>query len=96
MAVLYTDKGSDGARWLFECCLYFCGSKDLCGEFRSSVSQDSSRSRSFPRSIAASLTVIYSFVAGVVPKGDRRQRNASSSTIAMHVTAVVIFSCIQR
>ena len=55
VAVMYTSKGSSVARCLVDCCLSSCGSKDWCGEFRSSVSQDSSRSRSFPTSIAASL-----------------------------------------
>ena len=65
----------------------------MCGEFRSSVSQDSSRSRSFPRSIAASLTVVYSAGTGVVPSGNLKQRKASSLTIAMHVNAVVSSEC---
>ena len=68
----------------------------MCGEFRSCVSKYSSRSRPFPRSIAASLTVIYYAGAGVVPKGNLRHRKASPSNIAMQVDAVVEFSCIRR
>ena len=89
-------KGSSVEIWLVDCCLSSCGSKDLCEEFRSSVSQYLSRSRSFPRSISASLTVIYSAGASVVPKGNRRHRNASLSTIAMHVDVVVSSACIRR
>ena len=94
--LMSTDNGSAVARWLSDCCLFSCGSKDQCGKFRSSVSQDSSRSRSLPRYIAASPTVVYSAGVGVVPKGDLRQRKASSFTIAFHVDTVVEFSCIRR
>ena len=96
VAVMSNSKGSDVSRWLAGCCFYSCGSKDQCGEFRSYVSQDSSRVRSLPRSIVASLTVLYSAGAGVVPKGNLRQRKARSSTIAMHVNVVVAFECIRR
>ena len=96
VAVISTAKGSAVARRLSDFCFSSFGSKDWCGEFRSSVSQDSSRSRSFPRSIAASLTVVYSAGAGVVPKGNLKQRKASSSTIEIHVNAVVAFACIRR
>ena len=68
----------------------------MCGEFRSYVSKYSSRSRPFPRSIAASLTVIYYAGAGVVPRGNLRHRKAISSTIAMQVDAVAEFACIRR
>ena len=91
-----TVKGSAVARCLAECCFSSCGSKDWCGEFISSVSQDSFLSRSFPRSIAASLTVIYSSGAVLVSKGTLRKRNYSSLTIEMHVDAVVAFACIWR
>ena len=64
--------------------------------FRSSVSQDSSRSRWLPRSISASITVISSASTGVVPKVNLRQREASFSNIAMHVDSVVAFACIRR
>ena len=66
--MISTAKGSAIERWLADYCLSLCGSKDWYGEFRSSVSQDSSRSRSLPRSIFASLIVVYSAGAGVVPK----------------------------
>ena len=62
-----TAKGSEVAIWIVDCCLYYCVSKDLCGEFRLFVSQDFPWSRSFPRYIAASLTVVYSAGVGVVP-----------------------------
>ena len=68
VAVISTANGSAVSIWLSDCCFSSCWSKDLCGEFRSSVSQGSSRSRSLRRSIAASLTVVYSAGAGVVPK----------------------------
>ena len=68
-----TAKGYAVSRWLADSCFSSCVSNDRCGEFRSSVSQDSSRSRSLPRSISASLTVVYSDNAGVVPKGNLRQ-----------------------
>ena len=76
--------------------LLLIGSKDRCGELRLSVSQDSSRSRSLPRSIFASLIVVYSAGAGVVPKVNIRYRKAISLTIAIHVNAVVAFACIRR
>ena len=41
------------------------------------------------RSIAASPTALYSSGAGVLPKGNLRQRKTSSLTIAMHVDVVV-------
>ena len=91
-----TAKGSEVAIWIVDCCLYYCVSKDLCGEFRLFVSQDFPWSRSFPRYIAASLTVVYSAGVGVVPKSNRKQRKSSSSNIAMHVDAVVEFSFIWR
>ena len=94
--VISTSKESDVARWLADLCFSSCGSKDWCGEFRSYASQDSSCSRSLPRSIAASLIVLYSAGAGVAPKGNLKYRKASSSTIAMHVNAVVAFACIRR
>ena len=96
VAVISTSKGSAVAIWLADCCLYSFGSKDRCDEFMSSVSQDSSRSRSLPRSFADSLAVVYYSGAGVVPKGNLRQRNSSSSNISMHVDAVVAFVCIRR
>ena len=75
MDVISTDRRSAFVRWLVECCLSSGGSKDMCDEFRYYVTQDSSRSRLFPRSFSASRTVIYYASAGVVPKGNRRQIN---------------------
>ena len=72
VAVMYTDKGSAVARWLVECCFSSWGSRYRCGEFRSSMSQYLYRSRSFHRSIATSLTVVYSFGANMVPKDNHR------------------------
>ena len=92
VALISTDKGFAVVRWLYDCCLSSCRSKERCGEFRSFLSQDSSRSRSLPRYIAVSLTVVYSAGAGVVPKGNLKQKKASPSTIAMHVDTVVAFS----
>ena len=96
VAVMSTYKGSAVAIWLAGCCFSSCGIKDPCGKFISYVSQDSCRSRSLPRSIAASLTVVYSSVAVVVSKGNLRQRKASSYTISMHIDAVFAFACIRR
>ena len=96
VAVMSNAKGSAFSRWLVDCCLSSCDSKDLCGEFRSSVSQYLSRSRSFPRSISASLTVVYSAGMSVLPKGNRRQRRAGLYTIAIHFDVVVAFSFIRR
>ena len=94
VAVISTAKGSSIERWLADCCFYSCGSKDRCGKFRLSVSQDSSCSRSLPRPIAASLTVAYYAGAGVTTKGNLKQKKVSLSNIAMHVDAVVAFACI--
>ena len=44
--------------------------------------------RSFPRSIYASLIVVYSSGAGVVPNGILRKINARFSTISMHVDTI--------
>ena len=96
VVVMSTANGSAVARCLTDCCLFSCGSKDQFGEFRLSVSQDSSRSISLPRSFAASLPVVYSAGAGVVSDGNTRQIKASSSTIEMHVGAVFAFACIRR
>ena len=96
VAVISTDQGYAIARWLYDCCLSSCGSKDRCGEFISYVSQDSYWIRLFPRSISASLTVVYSAGASVVPKINLRKKKNFSSTIAMHVDEVVAFACIQR
>ena len=85
MTVISTAKGSAVSILIFDCCLSSCGSKDRCGEFRSYASQNSSWSRSFTRSISASLTVVYSAGARVMTQGNRRQIKASSSTIGMHV-----------
>ena len=96
VAVMSTAKGSYVARWLSDFCFSYCGSKDQCGKFRPSVSHDSSQIRSLPRYIAASLTVVYSAGAGVVPKGNLRHIKARSSNIAMQTDAVVVFTCIRR
>ena len=60
------------------------------------MTQDSSRGKLFPRSIAASLTVVYSAGAVVVPNGNLRKIKASPYTIVIHVDTVVAFACIQR
>ena len=81
VSVMFTATGSAVAIWLVDCYFSSCGIKDRCSEFRSSLPQDSSQSRSFPRSIVASLIVVYSDGAGVGPKGNCRHRKASSYTI---------------
>ena len=96
VAVISTAKGSAFARWLADCCFSSDGIKDLCGKLRSSVSQDYNRSRSLPRYISASPTVVYSAGTGVVLKGNIKQIKSSSSTFAMHVDMVVAFACIRR
>ena len=53
IAVMSTAKGPVVVICLVDSCLSSCGSNDMCGEFRSHVSQDFSHSRSFPRYIAA-------------------------------------------
>ena len=93
---MYTTNGSAVAIWPVNYFLSSCGSKDRCGEFRSSVSQYFSRSRSFPRSFAASLTVVYSAGTVVMPKGNRSHRKSISSTIDMHVDTVFTFACIRQ
>ena len=96
VSVISTVKGSAVEICLADCCSSSCEIRDRWGELRSSLYQDSSWSISLHRSIASSLTVVYSSGVGVVPKGKFRQRKASSLTIAMHVDAVVAFVCIQR
>ena len=94
--VMSTDQGSDVEIGLVDCCLSFCGIKEQCCEFSSSLSQDLSWSRFFTSSIAASLIVVYYAAAGVFSKVNHRQIKASLSTIYMHVDTVVAFACIRR
>ena len=68
----------------------------LCGELRYVVSHDSSLSRLFPMSIPASLVVVYSYGAGVVPKSGCRQRKATLSTILIQVDVVLVLAWIWR
>ena len=93
VAVMFTARGPL-FRWFSDCNLSSFGSKFLCGELGLSVSQYSSLSRSFPRSIAALLIFVHYDGVGVVPKGNRRQRKASLSIIAMQVDVVVVFAWI--
>ena len=60
--VMSSDKGPNIAICLADWCLSSCRNKDWCGKFRSSVSQDSFQSRSFTRSIDASLKFVYLLV----------------------------------
>ena len=96
VAVMSTANGSVVEIWLADYCFSSCGSKDWCSEFRSSVSQDSSWSRLLPRYIAASLKVVYSAGAGVVPKCNLRQIKTSLLTNEIHVNVVVAFASIRR
>ena len=68
----------------------------MCGELRFYVSQCFFLSRSFPRSIATSLIVVYCSGAGVVSKGNCMQIKASLSNISIQVDTVVVFTWIQR
>ena len=77
VSMMSTANGYDVARWLADCCFSSYGIKYRCGDFRSFVSHDSSQSILLPRSIAAALTVVYYSGAGLVTKGDLRQRKAS-------------------
>ena len=52
--------------------------------------------RSSPRSISASLMVVYSYGSGVVPKVGLRKKKASVPTIAMRVTAICAFLWTRR
>ena len=74
IAMMSTDRRSAFKRWFDDCCLSSFGSKVICGELILSVSRYSSLSRSFHKSIAALLIVVYSAVAGVVLKGNHLQR----------------------
>ena len=96
VAVMSTANGSAISRWLSDWYFSSCGRKYRCGKFRSYLSQDSSRGGSFPSSIVASLTIVYSSGEVVAPKVNFRQVKASSSTIAMQVDTVVPFACIRR
>ena len=92
--VTSTDKGSAVTICLAEYFFSSCESKDWCGKFRSSMSKDSSRSRSLPWYIAASRTVVYSAGSGVVPKFNLRQRKAILLTISIHVDVIVVLAWI--
>ena len=48
--------------------------------------------RSFPRSIADSLKLVYHYSAGVVPKVNHRQIKFSLPKIAMRVDAIFVFA----
>ena len=48
--------------------------------------------RLFPRLIAASLMVVYSYGAGVVPKGRHIHRENNFTTILMHVDTICAFA----
>ena len=60
------------------------------------MSHDLYLSRLFPRYIYDFLIVVYSAGAGMVPKGDRRQRKASFYIISIQVDVVVAFAWILR
>ena len=80
-----------------EACIYSSlGRKFLWGNWRFVTSHGVSSRISSPRSIAASLMVVYYASAGVVPKGRRRQRKYSFSTIAMHDDAICAFVWTRR
>ena len=96
VAVMSTAGGSAFERWFSVYCLSSFGSKVLCGELILSVSQDFSLSRSFPRSIAASMVFGYYSGVGVVPEGNRSHRKAILSNIDVQVNGVVEFSWIRR
>ena len=93
---MFTARGSDFEIWSAEWRLSFSGSMFLCGELRYVVSNDSSLSRLFPMSIPASLVVVYSYGAGVVPKSGCRQRKATLSTILIQVDVVLVLAWIWR
>ena len=67
-------------------------SRFLWGDCSSVASYDLSLWRSFPRSIADSLTVLYSYGAGVIPKGRIRHRRTRLSTMVNHVDAIHLFA----
>ena len=48
--------------------------------------------KSFTRSLSASMMVMHSSGAGVVPKGRHRKRKASFLTLEMHVDAIFAFA----
>ena len=52
--------------------------------------------RLLPTLNAASLMVVYSAGAGVVPKGSRRQRKDIFPTILIHVAAICEFAWMRR
>ena len=68
------------------------GNNCPCGDWSSDAYHDVSIRRSFPKSIAALLMFVYSSSAGMVPNGSRRYRNASLTTIAMHVDDISSFN----
>ena len=72
VSVISTARGSDFARCFDNCSFSSFGSKVLCDKLRLSISQDSSLSRCFLRSILAFLIVVYYAGVGMVPKGNLR------------------------
>ena len=71
-------------------------SRCLWGGWSSAASHDLSPRRSFPRLVAASLNVMYSYDAIVVLKSSRRHSRASWSTMAMHVDAICAFVWVRQ
>ena len=60
VAVISIANGSAVARCIYDCFFFSYGSKDWCGNFISSMSQDASQIRLLPWYFAASITVVYS------------------------------------
>ena len=69
----------------------YLGSKCWWGDCRFVASHDVSAGISLPRSISASLMVVYNDGADLVPKGRCRQRKASFTTVEMHVATICAF-----
>ena len=72
------------------------GSNCLCVDWRSFVSHVMSVRISLPRCVSASMMVVYSTGAVVVPKGKHMQRKANMTTIMMHVDAIFVFMWMHR
>ena len=70
-------------------------SRFLWGDFIYVSSHDFSLRISFPRSIAASITGLYSAGAGIIPDSNRRHRSESLSMIVMYVDVILAFAWVR-
>ena len=95
-SLMSNDSFSACSSWY--CPGYYYSSLISCmwGYWSSVVSHYFSLRRSFPRSIATSLTVVYSAGAGVVTKGKRSHIKERLSTMVIHFGVICMFTFLRK